>query len=61
MLFVFTTIGNTIQTSITAMAASVGMKSVKYAASTQTLEPLLETIADLKDMVVELSRAFFAT
>jgi hypothetical protein len=43
------------------MVASVGMKSAKYATSTQTLEPLLETIADLKDMVVELSRAFFAT
>jgi hypothetical protein len=43
------------------MVASVGMKSAKYAISTQTLEPLPETIADLKDMVVELSRAFFAT
>lgn len=40
MLFVFTTIGETIKASLAAMAASVNMKSTKYTISIQTLQPI---------------------
>ncbi|OAQ23553.1 hypothetical protein K457DRAFT_1881403 [Linnemannia elongata AG-77] len=40
------------------MLASVDMKNAKYATSIQALEPRLQAIVDLEDMVVELLRAF---
>ncbi|OAQ24175.1 hypothetical protein K457DRAFT_1880850 [Linnemannia elongata AG-77] len=40
------------------MLASVDMKNAKYATSIQALEPRLQAIVDLEDMVAELLRAF---
>ncbi|KAH7034041.1 hypothetical protein BKA57DRAFT_540484 [Linnemannia elongata] len=40
------------------MLASVDMKNAKYATSFQALEPRLQAIVDLEDIVVELLRAF---
>ncbi|KAH7034068.1 hypothetical protein BKA57DRAFT_540506 [Linnemannia elongata] len=40
------------------MLAPVDMKNAKYATSIQALEPRLQAIVDLEDMVAELLRAF---